>query len=241
MDSKHDIPWYRLTVTKAVGIAVLIIACGYLASIFAMREALEALSPIIHDQQVEVALKEQLRKIKAEDRLQRQLLPHLLKQEFSEKDFIQSSELKQFFASLELSNSSLLGLVQFLQGASPDNNIRWLSPTQLQVKNLLILIPFSGVKRDFDETLKLGQRYQLIRATWNDQIGPAFLRIHGVILLITFSVLAIALLILQQRYRHRIRSLITGFKEWSERDMSFRFNLGHGSDETELILSLIHI
>ncbi|SMF71215.1 sensor histidine kinase [Pseudobacteriovorax antillogorgiicola] len=241
MSTEKDIRWYNITVSKAVGIAALIIICGYVGSIIAMREAIDALSPIIHDPEIERSLQKQLQRIKSENRLQRQLLPHLLREKFIEEDEVSPSDLKEFLATVNLSNSNFLGMITFIPSASPNDHIEWISSTELQVKNLLIKVPFTGVKNEFERTMTLMQRYQLIRGTWKSQIGPTFIKVHGVILIITFAVLGGALVVLLQKYRRRIHYVIGGFKLWSEKDPGFRFQSNEFNDEMATICEQFNV
>lgn len=230
------IKWRHISVVKAVSLAVLIIICGYGASLAMVVQALHSLRPLIHNYEIEDALEKNLSQIKNEDRLQRQLLAYLLKEEFQGQQKITEQKLKDFLAKADLPDSSLLGMISVKSGPA-SQAIQWQSATELQVLNLMVEVPIDAAKERFDRMRLLKQRYQLIRGTWDSQIGPTFITAHLIILTATFAILGGALFTIVQRYRKRVETLIRGFETWSASSSGFRFNPNLFKDELALISS----
>ncbi len=229
-----NLKWRHISVVKAVGLAVLIIVCGYGASLTVVVQALHSLRPLIYDYEIEDSLEKDLSRIKEQDRLQRRLLSYLLRDEFEGQTKISVERLKAFLATIDLPDSSLLGMIS-LTSDPKGSQIQWNSPTELQVLNVKAELPLHAVKMRFDHVRLLKQRYQLIRGTWDNQIGPTFIAVHLIILATTFTLLGGALFTLVQRYQKRIKLLLQGFETWSASSPGFRFDPDQFKDELSLI------
>ncbi|NRA63600.1 MAG: hypothetical protein HRU19_03910 [Pseudobacteriovorax sp.] len=231
---KLPVRWSQFSVVKAVGLAVAILICGYSASLFTMIDAIRSLGPLVYDEKIEAALDEELFRIKRENQLQRELLLYLLQEEYGRQSKLEVESLKQFIATLNMPDSSLLGIIN-IEDAKTGTQIEWESPERLKVLNLRVDLPLDAVKQQFNDLRKLKQRYQLIKGTWDDQIGPTLVAVHSIILIATFAILGGALFILVQRYRLRVIRLLDGFSQWSEKDASFRFVEEDFKDELKII------
>ena len=98
-----------------------------------------------------------------------------------------------------------------------------MSREALRIHKHLVTLPQGRIRRKFEVAQGLKHRYQLVRATWNDQIQPTFIRVNLVIMAITFLILTTTLFLLARSFKKRTETLLTGFSVWSERDSTYRF------------------
>ena len=225
-DQEKTIAWYRISVIKAAMLATVIMVAAYIVSLVTVREINSSLAQLAYDPEVEYSLTDYLDQIKEIDRLKRESLALRLQQILHNSPSNQI-ELRNLLVKVGIEEVSDTASLTFerLSASSPvsDQTIDWISRSQLKVFDWLVTAPATEARQKFEYSQAIWQRYQLISSTWNEQIGPTFVTIQGLILASSFLILGLSLVLMARRYRRRIHILLSGFSQWSERDHEFRF------------------
>ncbi len=233
------VAWYRISVIKAATLATLIMMVAYLVSLITVREVNRSLAQLAYDPEIEYSLTDYLAQIKENDQLKRDAVAFKLRQLISTpptnklnlRDLLVQSDIEDI---TDLSSLS----IQATQTNQAENTppITWLSRSQLRVYDWEVQAPPTKARQKFAYSQAIWQRYQLISSTWDEQIGPTFVAMQGLILAGSFLVLGLSLVLMARRYRSRIHLLLEGFSTWSERHQDFRFKAKElKSDELSLI------
>jgi signal transduction histidine kinase len=110
----------------------------------------------------------------------------------------------------------------------------WIDRDHLRLLNLVLEFPRGPDYETFKVTEDLRQRYQMVGVRLEEEIRPALVRASLVTLIVTFMVLIGLLILLAQRFKARLSTVIEGFSFWSEQNSSFRFH-HHYRGELKLI------
>lgn len=100
----------------------------------------------------------------------------------------------------------------------------WIDRDHLRLLNLVLEFPRGPDYETFKATEDLRQRYQMVGVRLEEEIRPALVRASLVTLIVTFVVLIGLLILLAQRFKARLSTVIDGFSFWSEQNSSFRFH-----------------
>jgi signal transduction histidine kinase len=100
----------------------------------------------------------------------------------------------------------------------------WIDRDHLRLLNLVLEFPRGPDYETFKATEDLRQRYQMVGVRLEEEIRPALVRASLVTLIVTFMVLIGLLILLAQRFKARLSTVIEGFSFWSEQNSSFRFH-----------------
>ncbi|MFW7377804.1 MAG: sensor histidine kinase [Oligoflexus sp.] len=236
---RTHLPWHRISVLRSAIVATVIMIGGYLISLITINAVNRSLSKIAYDAEIEQTLESHLQLIKDYDQLYRQNF--LQRLSASENIAARISDPQIVRQILEKADVSQLApaekiSIESLQEEVSGSNIQWLTRSRLRFGQFLVTIPSDEARQRFEAAEAIKQRYQLIRGTWDDQIGPAFIRVHGLIIAGSFFVLGATLFFMARRYRSRTGKLISGMTYWSEVDPSFRFaSKDEDEDEIDLI------
>lgn len=100
----------------------------------------------------------------------------------------------------------------------------WIDRDHLRLLDLVLEFPRGQDYETFKATEDLRQRYQMVGVRLEEEIRPALVRASLVTLIVTFVVLIGLLILLAQRFKARLSTVIEGFSFWSEQNSSFRFH-----------------
>ncbi len=232
-----SIRWSQSWTFRVAALATFITLCGYLGSITIAVQGIQAVSNIAYDPEVEDLLGRHLETIKELHDLKREGFMHRLQTivrrmptgtpPTSEEELRQVMKKADFQAIGELNDTVIRPLSpEDLAQLPPERDpcCEWLGRSNLYVGNFVVSIPEGPSHREFLSAEALKHRYQLIRATWKEEILPTFVRANIGVMVITFLLLSGAFTILARQIKRKLEELISGFLTWSEKDPGFRFN-----------------
>jgi signal transduction histidine kinase len=151
------------------------------------------------------------------------------------KKWLQLARFDELVNLDEIDVSELSGDEEAKLATAAMKPVHWTSRSALRVFNFLIGLPEGRIRRDFIIAEELKQRYQMIQATWEDQIRPTFVKANILIMFVTFALLVASLFVMARGLRRRMSQLLDGFRIWSERDSHYRFDKAAWSGELRAV------
>jgi signal transduction histidine kinase len=239
----QGIRWYESWIIRIAMVATLTLGAGYGVSAYFTFESIQAIGKLAYDPSLEEALGDYLEQLKSTHALRHELisaklLPYIRDHRGQGHSTITADTLSDWLK--EASIDRLVGQTVFkIQPIPPPQNeadpwMEWVDKDHLRILNLLVEFPRGPEYESFKSTEDLRQKYQMVGVRLEEEIRPTLVRASLVTLIVTFVVLIGLLMILAQRFKARLSTIIEGFSLWSEQNSSFRFP-HHYKGELKLI------
>ncbi len=219
-----QLTWYHTTVFRAAVLALIIVGGSYVASLVSIRQALQGFSRMAYDEELATALTDSLALLKELDTAKRQALLFRIRElrPHYPKD-LSENQLSQLLEAAGIDDIAPFNSLQIERAETASGSLQWISRTELSIDPFLLKVPTSDVREQFEHLQAVRQRYDLIRATWDQEIAPSLLTSHRLILLASTLLLTLLLLLLVRRYIREAHTLLRGLRRWSQNDSNFRF------------------
>jgi two-component system nitrogen regulation sensor histidine kinase NtrY len=226
----RGLAWYQTTAFRTAWLAIVIVFCGYLGSLISVRQALQGFSKMAYDEELAASLTAYMDALKELDTAKRQTLLFQIRAQQGDRSFssLDQAGLRDLLMRAGLTNLTDMDsvIINSLEEVPDAPELAWLTRTELRMGPYLVRIPASEVRQRFETVQQVKQRYELIQATWDQEIAPSLLLTHLIILLGTAVVVGTVLLLLVRRYIRDAQAVLKGFRRWSEIDPQFRLEAG---------------
>lgn len=235
----HVLPqvrWRDSWIYRLATVASLILMLSGVASALVAYEFFQQIAGLAYQEGTESKLKENLATLKEVHRLQQKLLlerlrPMVPAQEASADEAQVRAWLRASGAVIAVEAAGLK-----IEPAKPEQleevrtsqaeagpPIGWLDNSRLVLAGYVIEFPKGPAYEAFKSAELVSQSYLLLGVKLNDDIMPRMTRYMSVIIVASFLLLGSIVVIYARRFKRRVSDVIEGFRDWSERDASFRF------------------
>lgn len=253
--------WYESWIIRAATVATLTLGSGYAVSAYFTFASISAIAKLAHDPAIEETLGHYLEHLKNTHTLRNELMtarlvPHaretvrrgrsqLTKEEVS--FWLKRENIAHITGSADISLSFISSSERTTEAektrlpigspavpGSLSEVSEWVDRDHLRLLNVVVTFPRGPDYESFKTTEDLKQRYQMIGVRLEEEIRPTLVRASLVTLIVTFTILLSLLILMAQRFKKRLSTVIEGFSLWSEQNSRFRF-AGHYGGELRLI------
>ena len=225
--------WYRLWIARAVLLSALIVLGGYLASIVAVVQGVNAISRLAFAGDVDSLFIAHGGSMKMLAQLRQEVLLGRLKKALGGEihgspDTLRAALIKAHFGDyIDLQGYTIVPYdteEKVESQEEPGGEVYWLNPSKLRVGGLVVRFAADSLRKEVIAVQEIAQRYQGIKVLWNAAIKPSLVKQQLVILCAMTLFLALGMLFMVRTFKARIDDLLEGVMTWSHTDSTFRFS-----------------
>lgn len=224
--------WKRSLLTQAAVVASFILFVGYLVNTYLAMESISSLTQLVHKHEMDKVFSSYLDHIKENHELKKKLLTERLKVYINSWQKAEQPEMSKIGIASWLKTITRDSLPQISEdnitqlaadAGNHNHTIKWVESDTLQVLNFTIKFPKEKQFNEFQDTIALRQRYQVLGNQIDTEIKPTLIWAHALVLFLSFLALGVVFLILARRFSKSLVKILMGFKNWSRGNFAFRF------------------
>jgi signal transduction histidine kinase len=223
-----QLKWYESWIIRAAAVVTLTLGVGYSVSAYFTFASIRAVAKLAHDPAMEQALGAYLDTLKnthalKNDLILARLLPHIKPVLLQGRTQLTVPEVTAWLKEADFGPLSGAQEATITTVSGGGKEFEWLDRSRLRLLNIVLEFPRGSDYENFKTIEDLKQRYQMIGVRLEEQIRPTLMRASLVTLIVTFVILIGLLIVMAQKFKHRLNAVIEGFSLWSEENSEFRF------------------
>jgi len=232
---KPILRWHESWIFRAAGVAVLILFCGFAASIFISVQSIDTMTRLAYDEKVDQTLQSHLNQLKQTHTLSQQVIVERLKPSVvhwidTHGPSIDEATLRAWLPhavrglDFDVSTLEIIASDTRPDPTAMRNLLKWADRDHLVVIDRIIAFPKGQLYETFKTSEEVKIRYSLVGEQLQKSIKPNLIRASIAVLAIAFILLTFMYFVMARRFRGNVMEVVTGFYKWSDEDQDFRFH-----------------